>query len=29
MGQEAFLSGQRKFAAERMVKDYARLYAGL
>jgi glycosyltransferase involved in cell wall biosynthesis len=29
MGQEAFLSGRRKFAVERMVGDYARLYASL
>ena len=29
MGQEAFLSGRKRFAAERMVADYARLYASL
>jgi glycosyltransferase involved in cell wall biosynthesis len=29
MGQEAFLSGRRKFSLDRMVKDYARLYSGL
>ncbi|EGB15283.1 glycosyl transferase group 1 [Pseudodesulfovibrio mercurii] len=29
LGREAFLSGGRKFTAERMVVDYARLYAGL
>ena len=29
MGQEAFLSGRRKFSVERMVGDYARLYASL
>jgi hypothetical protein len=29
MGQEAFLSGRRKFSVDRMVGDYARLYASL
>lgn len=29
MGQEAFLSGGRKFAVERMVGDYLRLYGSL
>ncbi|WP_207262888.1 glycosyltransferase [Desulfovibrio sp. Huiquan2017] len=29
IGREAFLSGSRKFAVDRMVGDYARLYAGL